>query len=227
MLIVLVSLVAIGLGSATAWYFFGDIKSSEPITLVAIPADVNADRQIAVATPVSSAELLDGLTKAMKAAPAGITQLYPTTVGNEGLVRPATSAEIFSVLDTTTAPGGFIRTINRASFGAVDGEVPFIILKVQSFDAALSGMIAWEQSMSDDLWPFFGPVVTNSFDPNARTTNQIRPAFFTDTLINNRDVRLLRNELREERILYSFLDRNTILITTTRDAFVKLLPLVK
>ena len=61
----------------------------------------------------------------------------------------------------------------------------------------------------------------------ARSNDQTSQAFFIDTLIANQDVRVLFDQAKDERLMYSFINRNTILITTTREAFMELVPLVK
>ena len=88
-------------------------------------------------------------------------------------------------------------------------------------------MLDWEKNMSADLVPLFGTAVIETFDPQARTNTQARNAFFVDTIASNKNVRLLRDENGEDRIIYTFVDQNTILITTTREALQTLLPLMK
>ena len=100
-------------------------------------------------------------------------------------------------------------------------------MKTQNFDTAFAGMLAWEKTMSADLSPLFGAPVVMSFDPSARTDTQVREAFFKDTIASNKNVRLLLDEEGRDRIVYTFVNQNTVLITTTRTALDALLPLVR
>ena len=62
----------------------------------------------------------------------------------------------------------------------------------------------WEGAMSADLAPLFGPsTITKSLDSK----------------INNRDVRVLIDPFNSDVIVYGFLDRNTLLITNSRETF--------
>ena len=221
--IVLVSMVAIVLGVGVAFWLFGQ-KEEVAAPVFTIPSDVRVEEQLAVSLPNERESFLVALISAANNT-NGVIQLYPATAVGE-TVRPASASESLAVL-SPRAPGGFIRNIEQITYGVVEGTEPFIVLSVQSFDTALSGMLAWEPAISADLSPWFGSVVTNSFDPNARTVDQVREAFFTDTIISNRDVRVLVDETRSERIIYSFIDRNTILITTSRATFDTVLPLIQ
>jgi len=99
-------------------------------------------------------------------------------------------------------------------------------MKVTNFDTAFGGILQWEADLSEDLAPLFGIPVTESYDPYARTATQIRPAFFRDTIIANKSARLLVDAQDDERLLYSFINPNLILITTNADTFNAILPLV-
>jgi len=124
------------------------------------------------------------------------------------------------------APGSFTRAVSEMTFGSVGGTDPFILMRVGNFDTAFAGMLAWEQYMSTDLAPLFGSIVSESYDPYARTDSQIRSAFFRDTIITNKSARILVDANNTERILYSFVRPNLILITTNSETFNTLLPLV-
>jgi hypothetical protein len=110
------------------------------------------------------------------------------------------------------------------AFGAGDSE-PYIVMKVTGFDAAFAGMLEWERSMSADLSPLFGPTVVETFDSSARTDTQVREAFFQDVIASNKNARILLDEEGEERIIYTFINQQTIIITTTKKALERLMPL--
>jgi hypothetical protein len=154
-----------------------------------------------------------------------VTQLYPTVV-EEGIEKPAPTQTIINALQLQ-APGSFTRAVNEITFGGTPQRQPFIVLKVTSFDTAFAGILQWEKTMSADLSPLFGETVINSFDPSARTDTQVREAFFKDVIASNKNARLLLDEEGEDRIVYTFINQNTILITTTRETLDELLPLVR
>jgi hypothetical protein len=122
--------------------------------------------------------------------------------------------------------GSFGRTIREIAFGGA-AQDPFIIMKVNSFDIAFAGMLEWEQTMSSDLSPFFGDPVVITFDPSARTDTQVREAFFKDMIASNKNARLLLDQNGSDRIIYTFVDQNTILITKNKETLDVLLPRIR
>jgi hypothetical protein len=139
--------------------------------------------------------------------------------------KPASAEQILSIL-SPRAPGSFQRGVQELTFGGV-GSAPFMIMKVSSFDTAFAGMLEWERAMSADLSPLYGTPVVETFDPSARTDTQVRAAFFKDAIASNKNIRLLLDEAGEDRIVYTFTDQNTVVITTTREALNTLVPLLK
>jgi hypothetical protein len=80
--------------------------------------------------------------------------------------------------------------------------------------------------MSADLSPLFGTPVSSSYNPEVRTDTGTSEAYFKDIIASNKNARLLVDENGDDRIVYTFIDKNTIVITTTRDALSDILPLV-
>ncbi len=81
--------------------------------------------------------------------------------------------------------------------------------------------------MSADLYPLFGEIVRQTYDQTARTSTQLQSAYFKDAIANNTIVRILLDEEGADRIIYTFVDRDTIVITTTRATLQSLLPQVQ
>jgi len=211
----------LGVGSSYYWFVLRDAPSQNAV-VYKVPALLNAQTQIPVELITDKVALFSLIEKSISES-AGIIQIYPTTPAFEGGSRPASAEEISTVLQLR-APNSFVRNISEITFGGVMGEEPFIVMKVQSFDTAFAGMLEWERILSADLSPLFGRTVTQSFDPSARTTTQIRSAFFRDVISSNKSIRLLTDETGADRITYTFVDRNTILITTTRETLGAILP---
>jgi hypothetical protein len=92
---------------------------------------------------------------------------------------------------------------------------PFLIVKADTFDSGFAGMLAWEPYLSEDLAPLFGTPVTASRTPG---TPESTPPRFSDVLKDNRSIRILYGEEGEERLIYAFLNRTLIVITTSTEA---------
>lgn len=135
----------------------------------------------------------------------------------------ASVSELLAALELRVS-GSFGRSIRELTFGSHRGTEPYVVLSVSNFDTAFAGMLQWEQSMSIDLEPLFGPAVRESFDESARTVSQVRSSFFKDAIVANTSVRILVDDTNTERIVYGFVDPFTILITTTSNSYERLIP---
>lgn len=213
--------VAILGGMTAAYLIFGPIAFSPeaqapaeaprlvPATASA-PVDLTSDREV----------FLTALTDSIRNTDGAITQIYPVTIDPEtGIERPATSEEIMGVIEPRV-PGSFLRSLApELTFGGVgEAQTPYIVLKTTDFEAAFAGMLAWEGRIMADLAPLFGQPVTRSFDPDARTADRTRPATYVDRAVANYDVRALTDENDQGRLLYTFVDSETLIITRTPQA---------
>ncbi|MDP3726179.1 MAG: hypothetical protein Q8R36_03200 [bacterium] len=109
-------------------------------------------------------------------------------------------------------PERLLRTINNEfffGFHSFKKIAPFLIITNRFYDGAFLGMLEWEKFMLHDIAPLF----------------LISPADqgkFFDAVIKNIDVRFLKNTRGEAILMYSFIDRQTIVITTNADTFAEI-----
>jgi hypothetical protein len=221
-----VILIASFSGIAFSYYLFAG-KGSSVTTLEApvyeVPKLIQAQDNTSFVLTDNRNELLQTLLANLNTADT-VTQMYPT-VTEGGTSKPAPVEAVVAVL-APRAPGSFTRSIKEITFGSTGNAEPFIIIKSTSFDVAFAGMLNWETMMSADLVPLFGETVTETFDPQARTATGTREAFFKDVIASNKNARVLLDENGDDRIVYTFTDQNTILITTNREALAELIGLV-
>ncbi len=221
-----VILLAVLLGvSGTLWFFGGGEENTMVAGKDEAPSLISAEEQIAVPIGRDAQSLMRDILSVQPKSQTVVAEIYPE-INISGETVPAGAAEVLAVLDPS-APGTFIRAVTDMSFGLYRNREPFIVMKFTSFDAALGGMLEWEVNMSSDLSPLFGAPVSGTFDPQARTATQIREPYFTDMVVGNYDARILLDETQKERLAYTFLNRNTVLITTNRDALVALAGMVR
>lgn len=100
---------------------------------------------------------------------------------------------------------------------AIDENVPFLILTSRSYGHTFAGMLEWEQRIEENLIPFFSPGAEYVKPAIAEDENM-----FTDTVIQNLDVRILRDKEGNIRLLYAFVNRSTVVITTNIRTLVEL-----
>ncbi len=119
--------------------------------------------------------------------------------------------EFFSAFQNDM-PGQLLRTLNNEfffGFHSFKTIAPFLIITTRFYDGAFLGMLEWEQFMLQDIAPLF----------------LISPADqgkFFDAVIKNIDVRFLKNTAGKAILMYSFIDRQTIIITTNADTFAEI-----
>ena len=223
--VIAIVLLATVSGVGISLYLFTQDEEvpQEVVVVYEIPSLIAAEAQVDVPLQASRDAFMSDLATYI-AQNTQTVQIYPSQQA-AGVNRPASTQEIISTL-SWRMPGSFARSIKELTFGATANQ-PFLILEATSFDVAFAGMLEWERTLSADLSPVFGLPVVESFDPSARTDTQVREAFFKDAVSSNKNIRLLFDEKGQDRIVYTFIDKDTILITTTRDALSVLVPLVK
>ena len=227
-LLVGVVLIMTALGMGTSYFFFvvqnnDGTAEQPPLTLARPPELIEADFEEAVL--IESKEQLLGELVSRAQERTQVTQIYPTIKEGEEEV-PAGALTIMSILGTRTQES-FNRNIEEMTFGAAGNGDPFVVIEIANFDIAFSGMLNWEKTLSADLQPLFGEVVRETYDPTSRTNTQLTPAYFKDAISSNAIVRVLLDERGDDRITYTFVDRDTILMTTTRASLEGLLPRVR
>ncbi|MEK7208235.1 MAG: hypothetical protein AAB699_01645 [Patescibacteria group bacterium] len=164
--------------------------------------------------------------------------------------EPLKTSELFGLLETK-APPALVRALGaHPTLGVhgIRGNQLFLLFGVVSFDHAFEGMLQFEETLLDELGPLFGVFARSparissairSGEP-ARISSEIRSskrgasAFttttelilsalrFKDVIIKNKDARAV---FRDGKIifLYSFPDKETLIMTTNEETFKTLL----
>lgn len=119
-------------------------------------------------------------------------------------------------------PQDLLRTIKPQYLLGVhsyDENQSFLVLQVDSYQQAYAGMLAWEPTVQQELSPLFTrkPSLHVPSD-SASSTASSSPAFlqtgFIDKVVENHDARAIVNPAGDLLLLWTFLDRNTLVITT-------------
>jgi hypothetical protein len=119
----------------------------------------------------------------------------------------------------TNPPSSLIRALSdKFYFGIIrnaadNANYPILIFEINSFDQAFAGMLSWERTLKENLM-FLMPA-----GMNLNTSNPI----FTDEVIKNHDVRLIKNEENQPILLYTFFSKRTLVITFDQKALEKTL----
>lgn len=222
--IFLMSLLLVGGGGYLVYTFYYVPKTVAPATKeFAVESLVAPDTQKEF--PVSAANagsigqaILDTKTGVNKALNA-VTELYFTQIQNG--VKSLIESSIFVNLLSPNVPSPFVRSLSpRFMFGfhEFNGTHPFLILKTTFYQSAFAGMLKWEETMADDLNTLFirPSLITNTEAGKPSTTADFlrRSKPFVDVVIKNKDVRMLTDEYEHPMLLYTFADKDTIILTT-------------
>lgn len=205
-----------------AYIHFGQNSSVTPSTAVTSSLFFKTERERTIPLPATRIALLEALSAERANAILGNNETLGIHLVSQD--QDARAEEVLTLLDPK-APSSFLHTLkDYVMFGSAGEEkAPFIIFKVVNFDIAFAGILKWEEYISIDLAPFFGAPVRRTYDGNALTSDHARPAYFSDQTIQGHDVRILYDEVGRERLLYTFINQDTLLITTSHTALLSLI----
>lgn len=163
------------------------------------------------------------------------------TMGSSTEEKQLTTEEFFTVLNLR-APDGLIRSLNPNFLLGVYAFTPremFAVFKVNSYDAAFAGMFEWEPNIESDIGDMFidkkervkRSINTLSIQTNTSTSNNIATSSlstiasspfgvlsqrkFIDKVLSNKDTRILVDTNGKESMLYTFIDKETLVIATS------------
>ena len=181
------------------------------------------DVSVSIAVPLLSnrTDFLVELTKRVKEAtgvPGSFLRYY--FVYQSDSAKKELPAQAFIDILDLRAPGSFLRTIDeKMMFGAYKGETnaPFLVFKVKNFEDALGGMLLFERNMNSDLAPLFGE--------NLERIGQI--GVYRDEVVGGVDTRSLYDQYGNMVITYAFIDKSTLVITTSYSALGALAQVLK
>ena len=229
--ILLGGIVLIGaiFGITSAFMSFRSSSSPEEIaqedTKIKTPAFIDVDTTTSVPLGDTKTVLLGSLTTELTRQKNGVEYLSVTI--KDAPETLATTEQVMDILEPR-AESSFVRALHpEHMFGSVGGSTraPFLIIRSTNFDVAFAGMLSWEQTMSEDLSPFFGNPVTKTLVLKAGSDPTT--AHFVDALKTNQSIRILYDEKGEERIVYAFVNKELIVITSSTEALSTLIEHIK
>ncbi len=219
------------LGTMAITALFSAQKKAATATAPASYIYVDDTQVLPLATPAtrdSLMQILEAAREETHLALGLIERLYPvvtpeaTTSSAAAQPQAETTQELFSTL-ALGAPDTLVRALLPNFVLGVhvfDGNQPFIIFKTDSYEQVFAGMLAWEDSMQSDLSPLFDRTPTAHIAGSGTTAAQAVSAPqllstpFTDRVVENHDARVIQNSSGDIILLWTFIDRNTLVITT-------------
>jgi hypothetical protein len=150
-----------------------------------------------------------------------ITRIASVLPQADGTPRVVTAGEFLSALGAVI-PGDLAQSLSDEYFFGVhslDQNVPILVLPLTDYEHAFAGMLGWEKSISDDLRPLFTHVPAETLMSDGTLVSRK----FEDVIIQNYDVRILKDAAGTVRLLYSFPTRNFLIIAESPNSFVEIL----
>ena len=187
------------------------IPQTQPVTRPTSPL-LTTESDSTFILPSTHDELMHILSAKRQGPETGVVSFTPQyPVGD---ARPSVSTQDFMTMLAPRAQGSFIRSLGtHFVIGTLTTEKkePYLIFETTNFDTAFAGMLAWETSLQKDLSSFFFTRQTDTSPENANSR-------FMDTIQNNKPIRVQYDASGQIQLLYAFLSKDTVCITTSIEA---------
>ena len=204
--LVLGSLLLFALSATGVWYAYNEFVRKTTTPPIAAPANrfIYSEAELVLNIDATSRE---DFIKTLSDALGGVADGEVRHVVLEKSILEGTellpTSEFLSILKSK-APGNLVRAFDPLFMLGAYGKSTFLIIKLDSFENAFAGMLAWEKDLNRDLGPL---LATREISRNTESGTT-----FTDIIDRNKDARML-SLYDQPTLIYSFLDNNTLIIT--------------
>ena len=227
---ILGSIVFILLGVSAATYMYITTREDAIILPTEIFSPIFSEHQKSIdITSLSKQKLSNTLLEIKRSTSASLNSItnYRILASDGGVVLPISASDFLKILGVR-APNSFLRSLRpefMLGIHVFDGNEPFFVFKTLQYEESFAGMLKWEETIERDLSPLFSMGVYPSVSTDGTTTpptNEIEIGF-RDVVIRNKDTRILIDGEGNTVLLYSFLDRETVIIMSNTDSFKEIL----
>lgn len=232
---ILGSVVFILLGISATTYMYITTRGDATILPTEIFSPVFSEHQKSVdITNFSKRKLSNALLEIKRNTSASLNSItnYQILASGGGEILPISASDFLKMLGVR-APNSFLRSLRpefMLGIHVFDGNEPFFVFKTLQYEESFAGMLEWEETIERDLSPLFvmgayPSVSTTSTSTESTTTPPIKEIEigFRDVVIRNKDTRVLTDGEGNTVLLYSFLNRETIIIVSNTDSFKEIL----
>jgi hypothetical protein len=217
-------IILLGIGIAAGAYSYTHRTPAAPV-VHGVPSIITFDesKEVSGAGTALAQSIVDVANGASVPGNIIVTYLSLNGVPQEG-------GAVINALNLG-APDILLRNIDPASTVGVISDssgraYPFFVFKVNSYERTFAGMLAWEPSMAQDLAAFY-PATSVAIVPTPTTTGSSTPLtvnapaspYFSDAVVANHDVRILRDAQGRSIMLYGYHGKNTLIIARDEGAF--------
>ncbi|MBI4691911.1 MAG: hypothetical protein HY773_00475 [Candidatus Terrybacteria bacterium] len=201
------SVIIIGISFAGIWFFTKGQKEGQPTSFLK-PILISEDQVEIYVYPENYPRVLNEIKKAIQSQTRINQLLYVSLVRQVGESKVAVGSREFFRITGASPPQELLDSLENEfmlSKFYFTKDCPILIFKVAAFDSAFAGMMKWETAMADDFKDVFSLELSNA------------RSFFEDREIQNRDIRVLNDKDSQPLLLYSFMGRDYLIITTDEE----------
>lgn len=210
--IILIILIVSGVGSSL---FSSNTTETIPVAKK-YPPVLDTDLRFVFQPMLTKASLIDRINLENKNTKTDVNQFVFITSEKSGeIIKPS---NLLSYLEINPEPN-FIQSIDSIYFGSVHQENQFVIFKTTDLTTAKGGMLAWENDLESDL-----SLILKLKNDLSTSTEEIK---FMDGMLSGVDVRVLKNSNGEDKMIYGFINNETLIITKNGETFGELITLIK
>ena len=229
------SLIVIILGLGGAYYLYSlSPLAARPVTQQIVPvisSIVPADTHVSLnIDSLSTANIVNSIknetTKVQ--SPNSIKEIVLTQTTN-GQKFKITAGDALKYTGTH-APDTLARTLSDdwmlGIYADSNGNKNvFVVMTINYFQNAFAAMLQWENLMPDDLKKYFQQniPVDATLSSTTPVSNGVIRGSFIDRIIKNKDVREFVTSDGQTLFLYSFIDNNKLIITSSESTLTEIL----
>ena len=195
-----ISLLIIGIITIATVYYLKSKNTTVNISQEKVIISYSQAKSMAIASSTRR-DLINSILKEKQDLKLPVNSVLYLDTGDVNrfveLIAPKMPATLVRSLDSKYMLGIYSYNTNE----------PFIILTETDFGLSYSSMLEWEKNIVSDLGEIFSI-------PTSGAT-----VVFEDEALKNKDLRIIKDADRKTVLLYTFLDRNTILITSNENIF--------
>lgn len=210
-----------------SYYFINQKKERESRIIVEKPrieTFINYDNAIMVdATKLNSLMgLISSIHSKEPEEKNGANALFFMKENEEGDEEQLTKGDLLSILKST-APNALTGSMtSQFLFGKYKGGLDignssaFLIFGINDYNLAYASMLDWEKSIFNDLFILFDITISDS-------DSALFEKEWRDVIVNNKDARVLYGLNGEGILYYSFVNKNTLVITENAEVLKRMI----
>lgn len=209
------------ISSIIGLYFLFQKKNTDNIAQQIIGATVTLisydDQSYIDTTNISaSINLINAIKLEMsKSEKQGAVKSFFFTRNTNGIISLIPLKDLLSLINVTASSSLINSFSDKYMVGtytpaAENKSHLFLMFEIKDYNQSYAGMLAWERTLLNDMFPFF------KIDVSGDSSNLLNTPW-KDTIINNKDVRVLYDKNSNALLYYIFIDKSNFLITDNED----------